>query len=164
MINSIGKAIRMERITDRSTGKIVIVPMDHGVSVGPIKGLVDMSKTVDMVAEGGANAVIGHIALYQSQPGLRAHIEVIAGHRHIGETAGELGHFRYPDGARNVTAAVANIYTYSHALAFALESITQAAEAAALPCITELAISLGPWLHPARSIPLILVSTRPVLG
>ena len=38
-----GKAVRMERIVDRSTGKTVIVPMDHGVTVGPIKGLVDMS-------------------------------------------------------------------------------------------------------------------------
>jgi len=63
MFNSIGKAVRMERIMNRSTGKTVIVPMDHGVSVGPIEGLIDMSKTVDMVAEGGANAVIGHIGL-----------------------------------------------------------------------------------------------------
>ena len=80
MINSIGKAIRMERITDRKTGKIVIVPMDHGVSVGPIKGLVDMSKTVDMVAEGGANAVIGHIALPRY------------GHRHYGKDIGLILH------------------------------------------------------------------------
>lgn len=63
MFVSIGKAIRLERIVNRNTGKCVIVPMDHGVSVGPIKGLIDMSKTVDMVAEGGANAVIGHIGL-----------------------------------------------------------------------------------------------------
>jgi class I fructose-bisphosphate aldolase/fructose-bisphosphate aldolase/2-amino-3,7-dideoxy-D-threo-hept-6-ulosonate synthase len=63
MFNSIGKAVRMERIMNRNTGKTVIVPMDHGVSVGPIEGLIDMSKTVDMVAEGGANAVIGHIGL-----------------------------------------------------------------------------------------------------
>jgi class I fructose-bisphosphate aldolase len=58
-----GKAVRMERIVDRNTGKTVIVPMDHGVTVGPIKGLVDMSKAVNMVAEGGANAVIGHLGL-----------------------------------------------------------------------------------------------------
>ncbi|MBC2717247.1 MAG: class I fructose-bisphosphate aldolase family protein [Desulfobacteraceae bacterium] len=58
-----GKAVRMERIVDRKTGKAVIVPMDHGVTVGPIKGLVDMSKAVDQVAEGGANAVIGHLGL-----------------------------------------------------------------------------------------------------
>ncbi len=63
MFISIGKAVRMERIINRNTGKTVIVPMDHGVSVGPIKGLIDMSKTVDSVAEGGANAVIGHIGL-----------------------------------------------------------------------------------------------------
>ncbi|QTA91824.1 2-amino-3,7-dideoxy-D-threo-hept-6-ulosonate synthase [Desulfonema magnum] len=63
MFVSIGKAVRMERLMNRNTGKSVIVPMDHGVSVGPIKGLVDMSETVDMVAEGGANAVLGHIGL-----------------------------------------------------------------------------------------------------
>ena len=58
-----GKTIRMERIMNRNTGKTVIVPMDHGVTVGPIDGLKDMSKAVDAVAEGGANAVIGHLGL-----------------------------------------------------------------------------------------------------
>lgn len=58
-----GKAVRMERIMDRETRKAVIVPMDHGMSVGPIPGLVDMMETVDLVAEGGANAVLGHIGL-----------------------------------------------------------------------------------------------------
>jgi predicted phospho-2-dehydro-3-deoxyheptonate aldolase len=58
-----GKSIRMERIINRNTGTTVIVPLDHGVTVGPIKGLIDMGKTVDMVAEGGANAVVGHLGL-----------------------------------------------------------------------------------------------------
>ena len=58
-----GKVIRIERIVDRNTRKTVIVPMDHGVTVGPIKGLINMGKTVDMVAEGGANAVVGHLGL-----------------------------------------------------------------------------------------------------
>ena len=58
-----GKALRMERIMNRNTGKTVIVPMDHGVTVGPIEGLKDMSKAVDAVAEGGADAVIGHLGL-----------------------------------------------------------------------------------------------------
>ena len=35
----IGKQIRMERIMDRNTGKTIIVPLDHGVSVGPIEGI-----------------------------------------------------------------------------------------------------------------------------
>ncbi len=62
MIN-IGKSIRMERIMNRNTGKTVIVPMDHGVTAGPIEGLIDLSKAVDLAAEGGANAVIGHVGL-----------------------------------------------------------------------------------------------------
>ena len=45
-----GKSIRIERIMDRKTGNCVIVPMDHGISAGPIEGLIDMKKTVDDVA------------------------------------------------------------------------------------------------------------------
>jgi fructose-bisphosphate aldolase/2-amino-3,7-dideoxy-D-threo-hept-6-ulosonate synthase len=59
----IGKSIRLERIIDRNTQKTVIVPMDHGVTLGPIKGLVDMRDMVNEIAEGGANAVLGHIGL-----------------------------------------------------------------------------------------------------
>jgi len=62
-MSKIGKAIRLERILDRKTRRTVIVPMDHGISVGPIEGLIDMPATVDQVAEGGANAVLGHVGL-----------------------------------------------------------------------------------------------------
>ncbi|MDY0293807.1 MAG: 2-amino-3,7-dideoxy-D-threo-hept-6-ulosonate synthase [Candidatus Methanomethylophilaceae archaeon] len=58
-----GKNIRMERIMDRTTGNCVIVPMDHGISIGPIDGLTDMKGTVDAVANGGATAVIMHKGL-----------------------------------------------------------------------------------------------------
>jgi fructose-bisphosphate aldolase/2-amino-3,7-dideoxy-D-threo-hept-6-ulosonate synthase len=58
-----GKQIRLERIMDRNTHRTIIVPMDHGVTSGPIEGLVDMEKTVNAVADGGANAVIGHMGL-----------------------------------------------------------------------------------------------------
>ena len=37
----IGKKIRLERIIDRDSGRTVIVPMDHGTTMGPIEGLVD---------------------------------------------------------------------------------------------------------------------------
>ncbi len=58
-----GKEIRLERIMDRNTGRTIIVPLDHGVTLGPPipPGLVDVGKTIDLVAEGGANAVIGHV-------------------------------------------------------------------------------------------------------
>lgn len=56
----LGKNIRMERIMDRSTGRAVIVPLDHGIAMGPIEGLVDMRSTVDKVSQGGATAVVLH--------------------------------------------------------------------------------------------------------
>lgn len=34
--------------------------MDHGISVGPIKGLGDMARTIDQVAKGGADAILVH--------------------------------------------------------------------------------------------------------
>ena len=58
-----GKSIRMERIMDRRTGNAVIVPMDHGISSGPLPGLIDMKKTVDDVSNGGATAVLMHKGL-----------------------------------------------------------------------------------------------------
>ncbi|MDO9183929.1 MAG: 2-amino-3,7-dideoxy-D-threo-hept-6-ulosonate synthase [Bacteriovorax sp.] len=57
-MSEIGKAIRMQRIFNRVTGKTIIAPMDHGVSMGPIPGLTKMKEAVDRVAQGGANAVV----------------------------------------------------------------------------------------------------------
>jgi predicted phospho-2-dehydro-3-deoxyheptonate aldolase len=56
----IGKQIRLERIKNRNSGKTVIIPMDHGVTMGPLPGIIDMKKAVDAVAEGGANAILMH--------------------------------------------------------------------------------------------------------
>ena len=54
--------------------------MDHGVSVGPIKGLVKITDMVDKVAEGGANAVLGHKGL------------PLYGHRRYGRDIGLILH------------------------------------------------------------------------
>jgi fructose-bisphosphate aldolase/2-amino-3,7-dideoxy-D-threo-hept-6-ulosonate synthase len=62
-MRNVGKSIRMERIFNRRTNRTVIVPMDHGLTVGPIEGLIDLQVAVDKVAEGGANAVLGHMGL-----------------------------------------------------------------------------------------------------
>ena len=56
----IGKKIRLERIMDRNTRRTVLVPMDHGVTVGPIPGLIQIPPTANLIAEGGANAAIVH--------------------------------------------------------------------------------------------------------
>ncbi len=76
----IGKQIRLERIMDRNTGRTIIVPMDHGVSVGPIEGIRNIKETVQKVAEGGAKAILEHKGL------------VGAGHRRRGADIGLIIH------------------------------------------------------------------------
>jgi len=58
-----GKTIRLRRIFDQKSGRTVIVPMDHGISLGPVKGIADIRNTVDRLAEGGASAVVVHKGL-----------------------------------------------------------------------------------------------------
>ena len=59
----IGKKIRMDRIINRQSGKTVIIPMDHGITVGPMAGLIKMEETIHAVAVGGANAIVIHKGL-----------------------------------------------------------------------------------------------------
>lgn len=79
-MSEIGKKIRLERILNRKSRRMIIVPMDHGVSVGPIKGLVDMPEAINKVAEGGANAVLMHKGMIR------------AGHRGYGHDIGLIMH------------------------------------------------------------------------
>src|SRR5450759_246000 len=57
-MSEIGKKIRIERLMNRESRNMVIIPMDHGISDGPIEGLINITDTVNKVAEGGANAVL----------------------------------------------------------------------------------------------------------
>jgi predicted phospho-2-dehydro-3-deoxyheptonate aldolase len=59
----LGKTIRLKRIFDQKSGNTVIVPMDHGISLGPVKGIADIRSTVDKLAEGGASAIVVHKGL-----------------------------------------------------------------------------------------------------
>jgi class I fructose-bisphosphate aldolase len=56
----VGKKIRLNSVINPETGKVIIVPMDHGVSSGPIEGIVNIKEAVQRVAEGGADAVVIH--------------------------------------------------------------------------------------------------------
>ncbi|HUL31319.1 MAG TPA: 2-amino-3,7-dideoxy-D-threo-hept-6-ulosonate synthase [Thermodesulfobacteriota bacterium] len=62
----IGKKIRIERILDRNSTKAVMIPVDHGVTVGPVTGLVNMRQTIRSIALGGANAVVMHKGLVET--------------------------------------------------------------------------------------------------
>ena len=76
----LGKDIRLERIVDRDSGRTVIVPMDHGVTLGPIPGLADMRTAVTKIVSGGANAILMHKGM------------VGAGHRKAGRDVGLVIH------------------------------------------------------------------------
>jgi predicted phospho-2-dehydro-3-deoxyheptonate aldolase len=76
----IGKKIRLERIIDRNSHRTVIIPMDHGVTVGPIDGLADMRTTISSVVAGGANGILMHKGI------------VRAGHRGTGKDVGLIIH------------------------------------------------------------------------
>ena len=76
----IGKDIRLERIMNRNTGRAVIIPMDHGFTLGQIDGLRDMTRIISEVSEGGANGIVLHKGIVKS------------GHRKRGRDIGLIVH------------------------------------------------------------------------
>ena len=76
----LGKKVRLERIINRKNGRTIIVPMDHGVTVGVMSGLIDMRETVNDMANGGADAVLMHKGL------------IGYGHRQSGKDVGLIMH------------------------------------------------------------------------
>jgi fructose-bisphosphate aldolase/2-amino-3,7-dideoxy-D-threo-hept-6-ulosonate synthase len=80
MMSQIGKSIRMERVMNRDSRRTVIIPLDHGVTIGPVEGIIDLRQTVNQAAEGGANAVVEHKGMIRS------------GHRGYGKDIGLIIH------------------------------------------------------------------------
>jgi fructose-bisphosphate aldolase/2-amino-3,7-dideoxy-D-threo-hept-6-ulosonate synthase len=59
-----GKVVRLSRITRR--GRMLCVPMDHSLTLGPIQGLEDPENTITKVARGGATAFLSHKGVIKS--------------------------------------------------------------------------------------------------
>ena len=51
-----GKTARLDRIG--TGGRHLIVPMDHGITMGAVTGLKDIESTIDAITTGGADAVL----------------------------------------------------------------------------------------------------------
>ena len=51
-----GLSARLDRIS--TNDRYLIVPMDHGITMGAVDGLVDIESTIDGVTRGGADAVL----------------------------------------------------------------------------------------------------------
>jgi class I fructose-bisphosphate aldolase len=55
-----GKVLRLKRFMRSPSGRIVIFPLDHGVSCGPIPGLENMDRVIRAGIAGGADALVLH--------------------------------------------------------------------------------------------------------
>ncbi len=76
-----GKKRRLARIF-QGDGKTVIVPMDHGVSVGPIKGIENMQQIVNTLVKGDVDAIVVHKGIAKhvdaGEAGIIVHLSAIS--------------------------------------------------------------------------------------
>lgn len=62
----LGKALRMQRFTHSESKRICLIPLDHGITMGPIAGLRDYIKIIGQILNGGADAIIVHKGLLKT--------------------------------------------------------------------------------------------------
>jgi fructose-bisphosphate aldolase/2-amino-3,7-dideoxy-D-threo-hept-6-ulosonate synthase len=72
-----GKSVRLSRVMRE--GRMLCIPMDHGLSIGPVKGLDDIFRTIKAVDAGGATSVLVNKGILKALPfvprtGLIAHL------------------------------------------------------------------------------------------
>ncbi|HJJ48621.1 MAG TPA: 2-amino-3,7-dideoxy-D-threo-hept-6-ulosonate synthase [Methanocorpusculum sp.] len=138
----IGKTIRMERILDRESGKLVIVPLDHGMSMGPIPGLTSLSDTVDAVSRGGATSVLLNKGM------------IAAGHRRCGNDIGLIMHLSAGTGLGGDPDGKVIVSTVEEALTFGADAVSihinlgAESEGAMLKSAGEISRSCAEWGMP----------------
>lgn len=57
-MHGVGKARRLARIFNPKSGRMLCLPIDHGMMVGPLPGLVDPAAIIDAAVEAGVDALI----------------------------------------------------------------------------------------------------------
>ncbi len=81
-LTNLGKKMRYRRLQDPESGAIIAVPLDHGFTLGPIKGIDRLSRTVDSVFRGGASAIIvqkGNVRMLSSLSSLKGVMVHVSG-------------------------------------------------------------------------------------
>ncbi len=78
---NIGKKRRLERIL-KGDSRAVIIPIDHGVSSGPLKGIENMQEIITQLTAGGADAIVLHKGIAKrvevANLGLIVHLSAIS--------------------------------------------------------------------------------------
>lgn len=62
-MTTVGKERRLRRLLDADGDRGVVVPMDHGTSIGPVDGVERPGETAEAVVRGGASSVVVHKGL-----------------------------------------------------------------------------------------------------
>jgi predicted phospho-2-dehydro-3-deoxyheptonate aldolase len=88
VIGDSGKTIRLRRLCHGASGRILVVPMDHGITVGPVPGLEDLSARISDADAGGATAVVVHkgevpafVDAASTRAGLIVHLSASVSHQ-----------------------------------------------------------------------------------
>lgn len=59
-MEGVAKKIRWSRFLDRKSGRGIIVPIDHGLTAGPLEGLDSMAQIARWITHPGITGVIAH--------------------------------------------------------------------------------------------------------
>ncbi len=94
-----GIGIKLRKILNPFTGRIVIFPMDHGVTLGVIKGLEDMKKLLQISIDGGADAVVLHKGMIELLEETRGRLPSIFMHLSASTQLGAYGNAKVTVGS-----------------------------------------------------------------
>jgi fructose-bisphosphate aldolase, class I len=59
-MSGVAKKIRWSRFLGRSSGRGIIVPIDHGLTIGPVEGLGSVAQVASWISHPGITGVIAH--------------------------------------------------------------------------------------------------------
>lgn len=62
---NVGKIVRFRRLLNPKSGKMYIVPMDHGAVLGPVSGILNIKDTIDKVVKGGADSLLINVGIME---------------------------------------------------------------------------------------------------
>lgn len=94
-----GKTLRLKRFVAAPDGKMVILPLDHGVSCGPVPGLERMAGAVKMGIKGGADGLVLHKGMLSCLEPVRDRLPGIFMHLSAGTRMGPHLHRKVPAGS-----------------------------------------------------------------
>jgi len=94
-----GKTLRLKRFGAPSDGRMVILPLDHGVSCGPVPGLERMADVIRMGIKGGADGLVLHKGMMPCLEHVRERRPGIFMHLSAGTQMGPDLHRKVPSGS-----------------------------------------------------------------